>query len=48
MSNYVKRRKQRVAVDGGEHSTWTDVVSGVPHGILLGPLLFLAYTNDDA
>ena len=43
--NFLTKRKMQVVVDG-ETSTEADVVSGVPQGTVLGPILFLVLIND--
>lgn len=42
---FLDGRKQRVRLNG-KYSKWEDVLSGIPQGSVLGPLLFIIYIND--
>lgn len=43
--SYLWNRSQRVRIDGN-YSVPDKIISGVPQGSILGPLLFLLYTSD--
>ena len=45
IEQWLTDRRQRVVVDG-EVSSWKSVLSGMPQGSVLGPILFLVYIND--
>ena len=45
IETWLTHGKQRVIVDG-DISNWKSVLSGVPQGSVLGPILSLIYIND--
>ena len=45
IKEFMSNRRQRVAING-VFSEWKNVTSGIPHGSVLGPIIFIIFIND--
>ena len=45
IQNYLANRKQRTKINDS-YSPWSDILFGIPHGSIFGPLLFNIFLND--